>query len=80
MSLRWAFVMAIVSMYNFVRPSVNNFFKQLLLNHLANCVKTLQGCFLHEALPKMLKELNFMQNSGCRGNRKIKKNLGLELW
>ena len=43
-----------------VHPCVNNFFKQLLLlNHLAKFVVTLQGCSLHEALPKLLNELKF---------------------
>ena len=38
-----------------VRLSIINFFKQLLLiNNLANIVKTLQGRSLHEALQKLL--------------------------
>jgi hypothetical protein len=27
---------------------------------------------LHEALPKLFKKINSMQNSGCHGNRKEK--------
>jgi hypothetical protein len=55
-----------------VHPCANNFLKQLLLlNHLAKFVETLQGCFLHKALPKIFKELNSIKNSGCHGNRKI---------
>jgi len=55
---------------------VNTFFKQLLLlNHFANFVETSQGCSLHKALSKLLKELNSMKNSGCHGNWKIKKIL-----
>jgi hypothetical protein len=41
---------------------------------------------LHEALPKLFKKINSMQNSGCHGNRKEKlkkssclKPQGLEL-
>jgi hypothetical protein len=43
----------------------------LLLNHKAKIVEILQGCFLHKALPKLLKELNSIKNSGCHGNQKI---------
>ena len=42
-----------------VRPSVNNFFKNLLLqNQKANLDKTWQECSLGEALQKLLKEFN----------------------
>jgi len=42
----WAFAMTFCpsSYHPSVRPRVNNFFKQLLLNHLVNFVETLQGC------------------------------------
>ena len=42
-----------------VRPSINNFFKNLLLqNQKANIDKTWQECSLGEALQKLLKEFN----------------------
>ena len=59
-------------------PSVNNFFKNLLLqNQKANLDKTWQECSLGEALQKLLKEFNSNKNSGCHGNKmeKIFKNL-----
>ena len=53
-----------------VRPSVNNFFKNLLLqNQKANLDKTWQESFLGEALQKLLKEFNSNKNSGCHGNK-----------
>ena len=53
-----------------VRPSVNNFFKNLLLqNQMANLDKTWQECSLGEALQKVLKEFNSNKNSGCHGNK-----------
>ena len=57
-----------------VRPSiclsVNNFFKNLLLqNQKANLDKTWQECSLCEALQKLLKEFNSNKNSGCHGNK-----------
>ena len=57
-----------------VRPSiclsVNNFFKNLLLqNQKANLDKTWQECSLGEALKKLLKEFNSNKNSGCHGNK-----------
>ena len=53
-----------------VRPSVNNFFKNLLLqNQKANLDKTWQECSLGEALQKFLKEFNSNKNSGCHGNK-----------
>ena len=53
-----------------VRPSVNNFFKNLLLqNQKANLDKTWQECSLGEALQKLLKEFNSNKNSGCHGNK-----------
>ena len=49
-----------------VRPSVNNFFKNLLLqNQKANLDKTWQECSLGEALQKLLKEFNSNKISGC---------------
>ena len=51
-------------------PSVNNFFKNLLLqNPKANLDKTWQECSLGEALQKLLKEFNSNKNSGCHGNK-----------
>ena len=51
-------------------PSVNNFFKNLLLqNQKANLDKTWQECSLGEALQKLLKEFNSNKNSGCHGNK-----------
>ena len=51
-------------------PSVNNFFKNLLLqNQKANLDKTWQECSLGEALQKLLKEFNSNTNSGCHGNK-----------
>jgi hypothetical protein len=43
---------------------------------LAKFVETLMGSSLHENQPKLFKELNSMQNSGCHGNqkKKLKKN------
>jgi hypothetical protein len=38
---------------------------------VAKFVESLQGCFLHEALQKLFKELNSMKNSGCHGKREI---------
>ena len=53
-----------------VRLSVNNFFKNLLLqNQKANLDKTWQECSLGEALQKLLKEFNSNKNSGCHGNK-----------
>ena len=52
-----------------VRPSVNNFFKNLLQNQKANLDKTWQECSLGEALQKLLKEFNSNKNSGCHGNK-----------
>ena len=53
-----------------IRPSVNNFFKNLLLqNQKANLDKTWQECSLGEALQKLLKEFNSNKNSGCHGNK-----------
>ena len=53
-----------------IRPSVDNFFKNLLLqNQMANLDKTWQECSLDEALQKLLKEFNFIKNSGCHGNK-----------
>ena len=51
-------------------PSVNNFFKNLLLqNQKANLDKTWQECSLGEALQNLLKEFNSNKNSGCHGNK-----------
>ena len=51
-------------------PSVNNFFKNLLLqNQKANLDKTWQECSLGEALQKLLKGFNSNKNSGCHGNK-----------
>jgi len=77
MSSRWAFVMAHCPSITCppVRLCINNFFKQLLINHLTKFVEKLQGCSLHEALPKLFKKFNSMKNFDCHGNRKIKKNL-----
>ena len=51
-------------------PSVNNFFKNLLLqNQKANLDKTWHECSLGEALQKLLKEFNSNKNSGCHGNK-----------
>ena len=51
-------------------PSVNNFFKNLLLqNQKANLDKTWQECSLGEAVQKLLKEFNSNKNSGCHGNK-----------
>ena len=51
-------------------PSVNNFFKNLLLqNQKANIDKTWQECSLGEALQNLLKEFNSNKNSGCHGNK-----------
>jgi len=45
-----------------VRLCVNNFFKQLpLQNYLARFGESLQGCSLHEALPKLFKELKLCE-------------------
>ena len=53
-----------------VRPSANNFFKNLLLqNQKANLDKTWQECSLGEALQKLLKEFNSNKKSGCHGNK-----------
>ena len=53
-----------------VRLSVNNFFKNLLLqNQKANLDKTWQECSLGEALQKLLKEFHSNKNSGCHGNK-----------
>ena len=57
-----------------VRPSVhlsvNNFFKNLLLqNRTANLDKTWQESSLGEAVQKLLKEFNSNKNSGCHGNK-----------
>ena len=53
-----------------VCPSINNFFKNLLLqNQKANLDKTWQECSLGEALQKLLKEFNSNKNSGCHGNK-----------
>ena len=58
------------SVHPSVRPSVNNFFKNLLLqNQKANLDKTWQECSLGEALQKLLKEFNSNKNSGCHGNK-----------
>ena len=52
------------------RPSVDNFFKNLLLqNQKANLDKTWQECSLGEALQKLLKEFNSNKNSGCHGDK-----------
>jgi hypothetical protein len=52
---------------------VNFCFKQhLLLNPWAKLDETCHKCSLHEALAKLFKEINSMQNSGCHGNRKEK--------
>ena len=53
-----------------VRPAVNNFFKNLLLqNQKANLDQTWQECSWGEALQKLLKEFNSNKNSGCHGNK-----------
>ena len=60
---------------NVRQPScvVHNFFKHLLLlNHWVNLDETWQGCFLGEALPKLVKRLNSTHNSGCHGHQKEK--------
>ena len=55
------------------RPSVNNFFKHLLLlYYLAKSNQTSQECSLHGPLQNSFKEINSMQNSGCHGNQKEK--------
>ena len=57
------------------RPSVNFSFKRhLLINHWANSNQTSQEHTLGEALPKLFKEFNSMQNSGCHGNQKANKS------
>ena len=59
-----------VSVRPSVHLSVNNFFKNLLLqNQKANLDKTWQECSLGEALQKLLKEFNSNKNSGCHGNK-----------
>ena len=63
MSSKWAFVVAhCPSVCVCVCSSVNNFFKQLFLNHLAKFVKTLWECSLHKSLSKLFRELNSMKN------------------
>ena len=53
-----------------VRPSVKNFFKNLLLQkQKANLDKTWQECSLGEALQKLLKEFNSNKSSVCHGNK-----------
>ena len=59
-----------LSIHPSVRPSVNNFFKNLLLqNQKANLDKTWQESSLGEALQKLLKKFNSNKNSGCHGNK-----------
>ena len=62
-----------------VRPSVNNFFKNLLLqNQKANLDKTWQECSLGEALQKLLKEFNSNKNSGCHDNKMAENGKNLQ--
>jgi hypothetical protein len=65
----WAFRIALC-------PScvVNFCFKQhLLLSPWAKVDETCHRCSLHEALPKLFKEIISMKNSGCHGNQKTLK-------
>ena len=63
---RWVFVITCLSV-------VNNFFEHpLLINHKADCNRTLQECTLGEALSKLFKEFESMQNAGCHDNKKSK--------
>ena len=57
----------------FVRPSVNNYLKILLLwNRPTDFSETSQKWSLGDALSKYFKDLNSMENSGCHGNREKK--------
>jgi hypothetical protein len=42
----------------------------LVKNHLSNFNQTWQDWSLRKALPKLLKEIQFMRKSGCHGNQK----------
>ena len=56
-----------------VRPSVNNYLKNLLLwNRPTDFNETSQKWSLADALSENFKNLNSMKNSGCHGNRKKK--------
>ena len=68
---RWAILITLRP--SSIRPSVNNFFKHLLLlYYLAKSNQTSQECSLHGPLQNSFKEINSMQNSGCHGNQKEK--------
>jgi hypothetical protein len=58
-----------------VRPYVKIYFKcYIFINGLANFIQTSHECFFGSQLYKLFKKFNYMQNSGCHGNRK-KNNL-----
>jgi hypothetical protein len=46
---------------------------------MAKFVETFQGCFFHESLPQLFKELNFMKNSSAMATKRFfNKNLNLK--
>ena len=56
-----------------VRPSVNNYLKNLLLwNRTTDFNEASQKWSLGDALSEYFKDMNSMKNSGCHGNRKKK--------
>ena len=62
-------------------PSVNNFFKHLLLlNHWVNLDETWQGCFLGKGLQNLFKKFNSTYNSGFYGNKKEKNAKSLKIF
>ena len=85
----WAIVIncCLASVRLCVRPSVDNYLKNLLLwNRPTHFNETLQKWSLGDALSEKFKDMNSVKNSGCHGNRKKKlwksscsKPWGLEL-
>jgi hypothetical protein len=51
-----------------------NLKKFLVKNHLSDFNQTCQDCSVGEGLPKLFKELNSMQKSGCHGKLATKRN------
>ena len=71
--LRMSYCNQSLSVRQYVRPSKNNYLRNLLLwNRATDFNETSQKWSLGDALSEHFKDMNSMKNSGCHGNRKKK--------
>ena len=70
----WAIVIddCLASGHPSVRPSVNNYLKNLLWNQPTDFNETSQKWSLGDALSENFKDMNSVKNPGCHGNQKKK--------